>query len=87
MKFSRDKKQRETQLVDVVKEIITKSGAKNILENLEDYTYKVLECDFGTFVLNLPDGLTYDDSVYIKYMADIVMLNESIQPLNDKNKE
>ena len=87
MKFSRDKKQRETQLIDFVKEIITKSGGKNILGNLEDYTFKVLECGFGTFVFNLPDGLSYDDSVYIKYMADIVILNESIQPLNDKYNE
>ena len=87
MKFSRDKKQRETELIDFVKELITESGGKHVLGNLEDYTFKVLECDFGTFVLNLPDGLTYDDSVYIKYMADIVMLNESIQPLNDKYKD
>ena len=87
MKFSRDKKQRETELIDFVKELITESGGKHVLGNLEDYTFKVLECDFGTFVFNLPDGLTYDDSVYIKYMADIVMLNESIQTLNVKYKD
>lgn len=73
-KFSRDERQRNEQIIDVFKELLVKAEApENVMEETE---YKVISCDFGTFVFNEPKDSGISNEEYLKFMVNIVSLSQ-----------